>query len=198
MLAMQRRIGKRINGVRQYGLLYQSQLAPIAQLDASNNVVATFVYGTHGHVPDYMTKDGQRYRFVTDHLGSVRFVVHTSDGAVVQRLDYDEYGNVTADTNPGFQPFGFAGGLYDADTGFVRFEARDYDAVTGRWTAKDPLSFGGGSTNLYEYAHGDPINFIDPTGLYTTVTVWDPVGYGESAFGHVSVDAASGVLEPLV
>jgi hypothetical protein len=27
----------------------------------------------------------------------------------------DEFGNVLADSNPGFQPFGFAGGLYDAD-----------------------------------------------------------------------------------
>ena len=35
------------------------------------------------------------------------------------------------DTNPGFQPFGFAGGMYDAATGLVRFGARDYDAETG-------------------------------------------------------------------
>jgi hypothetical protein len=29
------------------------------------------------------------------------------------------------DTAPGLQPFGFAGGLYDSDTGLVRFGARD-------------------------------------------------------------------------
>ena len=34
-------------------------------------------------------------------------------------------GNITSDTNPGFQPFGFAGGLYDTDTGLTRFGARD-------------------------------------------------------------------------
>ena len=33
--------------------------------------------------------------------------------AVLQRIDYDEFGRVILDTNPGFQPFGFAGGLYD-------------------------------------------------------------------------------------
>jgi RHS repeat-associated protein len=71
------------------------------------------------------------------------------------------------DTNPGFQPFGFAGGLYDTDTGLVRFGARDYDAVTGRWTAKDPILFGGGTTNLYEYADNNPVNRKDPTGLAT-------------------------------
>jgi RHS repeat-associated protein len=69
------------------------------------------------------------------------------------------------DTNPGFQPFGFAGGLYDDDTGLVRFGARDYDAYSGRWTAKDPILFHGGDANLYQYALGDPVNRIDPSGL---------------------------------
>jgi hypothetical protein len=67
--------------------------------------------------PDYMVQGGQIYRIVSDHLGSVRLVVNTSDGTVAQRIDYDEFGNITTDTNPGFQPFGFAGGLYDPDTG---------------------------------------------------------------------------------
>jgi RHS repeat-associated protein len=68
---------------------------------------------------------------------SVLSRIQEMSGDVVQRLDYDEFGNVLADTSPGFQPFGFAGGLYDSDTALVRFGARDYDAATGRWTAKD-------------------------------------------------------------
>jgi RHS repeat-associated protein len=67
---------------------------------------------------------------------------------------------------PGFsQPFGFAGGLYDPDTGLVRFGARDYDADVGRWTSKDPILFDGGQGNLYLYVDGDPINRFDPNGL---------------------------------
>jgi RHS repeat-associated protein len=81
-------------------------------------------------------------------------------------MDYDEFGNVTLDTNPGFQPFGFAGGLYDHDTGLVRFGARDYDPETGRWTTKDPMRFEGGDTNLYGYVLGDPVNFVDVYGYY--------------------------------
>jgi len=71
---------------------------------------------------------------------------------------------VLSDTNPGFQPFGFAGGLHDVSTGLVRFGARDYDAEVGRWTAKDPIGFGGG-TNHYAYVGNNPTSFIDPTGL---------------------------------
>lgn len=87
-------------------------------------------------------------------------------GESTSRLTQDEFGNVLADTNPGFQPFGFAGGLYDADTGLVRFGARDYDAVTGRWTAKDPIGFAGGDTNLYAYCANDSVNCIDPSGRF--------------------------------
>jgi len=162
-----RRIAKRVDGVRSFGLLYQTALAPIAQIDPNNKVVSTFIYASSDHVPDYMVKQGRTYRFVTDHLGSVRMVVEVKTGKVEQRIEYDEFGNVLLDTNPGFQPFGFAGGLYDADTGLVRFGARDYDAVVGRWTSKDPILFGGGTTNLYEYAGGDPVNRIDATGLDT-------------------------------
>ncbi len=73
-----------------------------------------------------------------------------------------------------FQPFGFAGGLYDGDTGLVRFGARDYDPYTGRWTAKDPILFEGGDTNLYGYVLNDPINFVDPKGLYDEHLDWTP------------------------
>lgn len=58
-----------------------------------------------------------------------------------------------------------AGGIYDVDTGLVRFGARDYDASVGRWTAKDPIRFSGGDTNLYGYVLVDPVNFVDSDGL---------------------------------
>jgi RHS repeat-associated protein len=103
---------------------------------------------------------------IKDHLGSVRLVVDEASGVVVQELVYDAWGRVLVDTNPGFQPFGFAGGLYDADTGLVRFGARDYDAEVGRWTAKDPIRFESGDVNHYAYVRGDPVNVRDPLGLY--------------------------------
>jgi len=161
-----RRVGKKVNGSLVRGWLYRDGLQPAAELDASGAVVARFVYGERINVPEVMLKGGTTYRLVTDHVGSVQLVVDAATDAVVQRMDYDESGRVVLDTSPGFQPFGFAGGLYDADTGLVRFGARDYDAETGRWTAKDPLLFEGGDTNLYAYGLGDPVNRTDPTGRY--------------------------------
>jgi RHS repeat-associated protein len=112
-----------------------------------------------------MIKGGRSYRIVTDQAGSPRFVIDAANGQIAQRMDYDEFGRIVADTNPGFQPFGFAGGLYDRHTGLVRFGFRDYDPETGRWTAKDPIGFASGDGNLYAYARNDPVNLIDPIGL---------------------------------
>ncbi len=166
-----RRVGKKVNGTLVQGFLYKDQLNPVAELDGAGNVVSRFVYGSKANVPDYMIKGGVTYRIISDHLGSPRLVVNTSTGAIVQRMDYDDWGNVTNDTNPGFQPFGFAGGIYDRDTNLIRLGARDYDPETGRWTAKDPIRFAGGDSNLYGYVLGDPINFIDPNGLEYQVSV---------------------------
>jgi RHS repeat-associated protein len=162
--ALGRRVGKKVNSVPVQGFLYDGQLQIVAELDGEGKVVSRFVYSGSSNVPDYMVRDGKEYRIVADHRGSPRLVIDAEDGNIVQRIDYDEFGNITEDTNPGFQPFGFAGGLYDLDTGLVHFGAREYDSHSGRWTAKDPILFAGG-TNLYRYAGNDPVNQKDPTGL---------------------------------
>jgi len=160
-----RRIGKQVNGVLTQGFLYQDQLKPAAELDGNGNVIARFVYATTANVPDYMIKGGNTYRIIKDHLGSPRLVVNIADNTVMQEMRYDVWGKITQDSNPGFQPFGFAGGLYDHDTGLVRFGSRDYDPQVGRWTAKDPIDFEGGDTNLYTYVGNNPLRWIDPLGL---------------------------------
>jgi RHS repeat-associated protein len=166
-----RRVGKKVDGTLETGLLYKDDLNPIAELDGSGNVVSRFVYGSYFNVPDYFASnkaDGSTwatYRIISNHLGSPRLIVNIDTGEVVQRMDYDEFGRVLEDTNPGFQPFGFAGGIYDDDTGLVRFGYRDYDAEMGRWYAKDLIGFGGGDTNLYGYVMDDPVNWVDLDGL---------------------------------
>lgn len=120
-----------------------------------------------------MIKGGATCRILTDHIGSPRLVVNSATGAVAQRMDFDEFGRVLLDTNPGFTPFGFADGLYDPETKLVRFGVPDYDPEAGRWTSKDPSLFAGRSLNLYAYVGNDPVNRTDPTGLLPGM----PVGF---------------------
>jgi RHS repeat-associated protein len=157
------RVGRSVNGALT-GFLYDGGNL-VAELDANNQLVSQFIYGSDNTSPDYMVAGGTAYRIFSDHLGSPRLVINSSTGQVAERIDYDEFGNVINDTNPGFQPFGFAGGLYDPDTKMVHFGARDYDPGTGRWITIDPILFSGGDSNLYGYVMNDPVNLADPTGL---------------------------------
>jgi RHS repeat-associated protein len=109
-------------------------------------------------------RGGNLLAVVKDSLGSPRLIVDASTGVVAQALRYDECGVVISDSSPGFQPFGFVGGLWDGASRLLRFGHRDYDCTVGRWTSKDPIRFSGG-LNLYEYCEGDPVNRTDPTGL---------------------------------
>ena len=162
--ALGQRVAKLVDGVVTEKYLWQDLTTLLAVYDANDNVKQRFEYGL-SHTPVSFTQSGQRYYIQTDHLGSPR-VISSATGTVIKTISYDSYGNVISDSNPDFSiPFGFAGGLYDADTKLVRFGYRDYDPETGRWTARDPIGFAGGDTNLYGYVLGDPINFIDPVGL---------------------------------
>jgi RHS repeat-associated protein len=176
-----RRIGKKLNGNLVKRWVYSGQLTPSAELDSSGNVTAQFI-------GNMMYKNGTVYQLITDHLGSIRLVIDKSSGAIAQQLDYDEFGNVTQNTNPDFQPFTYAGGLYDAQTKLVRFGARDYDAHMGRWTCKDPIGFGGEDVNIYAYCNDEPINSRDASGTkkkYVFV-------YGSASSGTEDIPLAGG------
>ena len=164
--AVGRRVGKRVDGILVQGFLYESDLRIAAELAADGSVRSRFIYGASANVPEYMVRAGVMYRIVKDPLGSVRLVVDATTGETVQRIDYDEFGRILLNSNPGFQPFGYAGGLTDDASGLVRFGTRDYDPATGRWTAKDRSLFRGGSSNLYAYTSNDPVNLHDPSGRF--------------------------------
>lgn len=160
-----RRVGKSVNGVLQRRYVYLDQYRIGAEVNPDGSILRRYVYASKSNIPDYYIQNGENYKIFSDHLGSPRMVVKEATGATVCVQDHDEFGRVILNTVPGCVVFGFAGGLYDHDTGLVRFGARDYDPTIGRWTTKDPIGFKGGDTNLYAYVGGNPMSYIDPMGL---------------------------------
>jgi RHS repeat-associated protein len=191
-----RRITKRRNGTVENRFLYRNALQPAAEVDAAGNVLTRYVYARGELGPDLLERGGASYALLKDERGSIRYVVDVFSGVVAQALEYDPYGKVLQDSNPGFQPFGFAGGLYDPDTGLSHFGARDYDPSTGAFTRKDPSGFAAGE-NRYAYAAADPVNFIDPDGNFLIpVLVGAALGGAEGGYlGYVD-EAVGQALDP--
>jgi RHS repeat-associated protein len=179
--ALDRRVLRRRNGVVTARYVYEGQYRVVAELESGSR----FLYATHGHSPDAMVRGGVTYVYVKNHLGSVRAVVNGNTGQVVQALDYDVWGSVVSDTSPGFQPFGFAGGLYDAESKLTHFGWRDYDATTGTWTSKDPIRQAGG-LNVYLYVNASPTRYVDPSGKFLGVLL--------AALGELLGPALAGVV----
>lgn len=162
--ANNQRVAKLINGQVVEKYLWADLTTLLAIYDANDNLIQRFEY-IDQRMPIAMTYNGQRYYLIYDQVGTLRMVIDTNKNTV-KEITYDTFGTILSDSNPDFKvPFGFAGGLYDSDTGLTRFGYRDYDAYTGKWTAKDPIGFEGGDSNLYGYVLGDPVRFVDPIGL---------------------------------
>jgi RHS repeat-associated protein len=163
-------VGKKVNGTLVKRWLYDGQLRIVAELDGAGTLVSRFVYAEGINVPDYVVQGAATLRLITDYLGSPRLLIDAANGAIAGTMNHDAYGRVTQDTLSSLIPFGYAGGHYDAQTGLVRFGARDYDAEIGRWTTKDPIRFAALGSNLYEYALSNPVRYADPSGLDS---VWE-------------------------
>jgi RHS repeat-associated protein len=85
---------------------------------------------------------------------------------VTTSYTYDAYGNATSSTAGDTNPVRYTGresgpGLPD---GLQGNRSRYYSPRLHRFISQDPLRFGGGDTNLYAYAAGDPVDFTDPFG----------------------------------
>jgi len=131
-----RRINKTVNHVFKYGFIYKDQLNPIAKVDENGTILETYVYGLKSNIPEYVIKGQQKYKIISNHLGSP-VIVLDSNNNIVKKIKYDTFGNIIEEDGDFELPFRFAGGLYDEDTKLVRFGARDYDTETGRWTSQE-------------------------------------------------------------
>lgn len=120
-----------------------------------------YVYGPGGLPLEQINGSTVLY-YLHDQLGSTR-VLTSSSGAVAATYTYGAYGNLTASTGTVTNPFTFAGGYTDPESGLMYLLHRYYDPVTAQFTSVDPLVDTTGAP--YAYAAADPVNSIDPTGL---------------------------------
>jgi len=129
--------------------------------------VASYVYGL-----DLISqqRNGDDWFYFVDGLGSTRGLTDSS-GEVTDAYWYDAYGNLVERVGSSENDYLFAGEQFDEELGQYYLRQRYYDATTGRFTRRD--TWEGNRTNpitlnKYLYANGNPVSYIDPSGLSPT------------------------------
>ena len=150
----------------------------VADYDAINgSVIRTYTYGPGvDDIQSMTTYEGNEgpktYYYIKDASNTVHVLVDET-GLIVEYYYYDAFGNVKMrDENYQWMTkskcgnrFLFQGREYDYDTALYYFRNRWYEPETGRWLSPDPIGISGG-LNLYAFCGNDPVNQIDPMGLW--------------------------------
>ncbi|WP_276584041.1 RHS repeat-associated core domain-containing protein, partial [Pseudomonas sp. RIT-PI-AD] len=108
-------------------------------------------------------------------------------GHLLWRATPDDWAAVRDQQGDTDQPIRFQGQYHDEESGLYYNRYRYYAPDLGRYVSQDPIGLLGGM-NGYGYVEEQPSLGFDPLGLEVAVTIWQPVGWGESSFGHVSTN----------
>lgn len=186
-----------------YGAPDQNGLPVIQAVTRTENGTSVDAYVTHDNtgLPVMLqTSTGQSGMYVDDGQGNP--VSLTTEGSATSYLyEFDPYGGATTTQNSGGtgyvqNPYTYGGGLQDRSTGLIKFGQRWYDPSTGSWVQQDVLNapLDPANANRYSYASGNPINFIDPTGLKSKKgCLLSLAGTGLSVVGFASGFFSGGV-----
>ncbi|WP_342481452.1 RHS repeat-associated core domain-containing protein [Paenibacillus sp. FSL L8-0340] len=160
---------------------------------------SSFVRGDRVLVKKDKTAAKDYYYLYNGH-GDVVQIVNTS-GTPVNTYSYDEWGNITSQTEGIPNSFKYAGEIYDEETGLYYLRARYYDPSIGRFLNEDtvegqidnPLS-----QNLYTYVHNNPLINSDPTGhmphKLLNMFLSDFIGGRSNGTNYTNAELANAVL----
>jgi RHS repeat-associated protein len=168
------RVGKTVNGVTTWYLVEDdvnpTDLPQVMEEKVGGAVQRVYTYGLQ-RISQYQFFDNQWTAsfYVYDGAGSVRQLTD-SNGTPTDEYEYDAYGN--SFTKQGTTPnnYLYRGEQYDSDLGLYYLRARYYNPGTGRFMSRDPedgIDTDPKTLHKYNYAGGDPVNAIDPTGRAT-------------------------------
>jgi len=161
------RVASIVDGVETRYLIDTNQ--PHAQVleeyTSDGTVRASYTYGL-----DLVSQErgSDRSFYYVDGLGSTRGLTN-ANGNVSDTYNYDAYGNLIGAAGSTVNNYLYAGEQYDPNLDDYYLRARYYDSETGRFSARDPFEgilMEPLSLAKYPYVHGNPVNAIDPSGLF--------------------------------
>lgn len=123
-----------------------------------------YVYWPGTHTPLAMREGGAVYFYHCDHLGTPQLLTDSA-GRIVWSASYDAFGGLQIAIEEVENPLRFAGQYHDLETGLYYNRARYYDPRLGCYLSIDPAApFG--TPHGYQYVGNNPVNLVDPLGLW--------------------------------
>ncbi len=102
----------------------------------------------------------KRY-YTANNIGSTVMLTDKT-GEIVEELLYHPFGEKMLSLGNSEATRLFTGQQLDKETGLYYYNTRYYDPETAVFTRPDPAKDG---LNHYNYVSGNPINYVDPTGM---------------------------------
>ncbi|GCC26925.1 hypothetical protein chiPu_0005345 [Chiloscyllium punctatum] len=178
-------VGRRVSSRTTTGIYLQFFYADLSNparithmYNHTSSEIASLYYDLQGHLFAMEISSGDEFYIACDNTGTP-LAVFSGTGLMIKQLSYTAYGEIYMDTNPAFQLIvGYHGGLYDPLTKLVHFGRRDYDVLSGRWTAPDhdvwnQLSDSLVPFNLYMFKNNNPVSNMQDIKCYMTdVNSW--------------------------
>lgn len=131
-----------------------------------NTAKFAYTWGADGLASERVMASNKSLYYHFGPQGETRYLTG-STGTVADSYLYSAYGATitTTGSDPNFHMYGGKYGYYtDGPNGIILAGVRWYHPTLMRWLSRDPIGYEGG-TNLYDYVHGNPVKFIDPSGL---------------------------------
>ncbi|MEM7180467.1 MAG: RHS repeat-associated core domain-containing protein [Spirochaetota bacterium] len=164
----------------------------LATTDDSNAVTARYVYG-QGLISQELA-NGDHSTYIFDARGSTLALLD-EEGNTNDRYAYSQYGDLQQKVGNTVNPFTYAGqtGVIDDGNGLLYMRARYYSPNILRFTSRDFLygnSMQPQTLNRYTYVQGNPIRYIDPSGLGFFSSVWHAVTHPFSSISKFLISVA--------
>ncbi|NHM33614.1 DNRLRE domain-containing protein [Neobacillus terrae] len=178
----------------------------VFESDGTNNL--HYTYDSEDNLLS-LNLNGNEYYYIFNAQGDVIGLLDGSGNQVVT-YQYDAWGNNASisgtlkDTIGKLNPYRYGGYRYDSETNLYYLQSRYYNPDWGRFINADSITGSVGdllTPNMYAYCRNNPVNNIDPTGLWDdprpTMTILKGIGRGVSSASRYLWKSGKKVIQKL-
>jgi RHS repeat-associated protein len=159
----------------------------VAELDGTGAITRYYIHGLG--LLALVEATGPRAGLFAYHADGTGHIVALTDasGTITHRYSYGSFGEVLGREAAFAQPFtyaGLVGVMEEPGHGLHYMRARYYHVASHRFVSEDPSGFNGG-LNLYAYVGGNPLGYVDPSGLERVEIFATGRAFGVQGFHHL-------------